>query len=58
MGKPQLRSLDLRIGPPYRRESTKLDKIENRYNSFFVSASELEREKGIRVAPMANPILR
>ena len=30
----------------------------NRYNSFFVSASELEGEKGIRVAPVANPILR
>ena len=26
--------------------------------SFFVSASELEGEKGIRVAPGANPILR
>ena len=30
----------------------------NRYNSLFVSASELEGEKGIRVAPVANPILR
>ena len=43
---------------PLARLNPRAQLPRNRYNSFFVSASELEGEKGIRVAPVANPILR
>ena len=60
--RPQQLACRSALGPgrelPLARLDPRAQLPRNRYNSFFVSASELEGEKGIRVAPVANPILR